>query len=241
MAGLQLETFLRAGQDPERAQYEILGGLQHVRHAFSKNIIYPHLADLIKLYEHLKTVTDQLEELRGRLPGRITGVDLEAGEVIYGNAEMPRDDIAYLEDLTHWALPMLQQAIEEGRTIFEFVDEHLHMEEVGIVPAYVHEGYLIIPDEASSAWCVLQYQLSVFTGPAERYRSLRTAHIKTIPVRPAGLEVSPQRVKLDLLTEHRDLPNPATFFVDPAIGFPYEATMLPVAKRKLMRHLMAQA
>jgi hypothetical protein len=50
---------------------------------------------------------------------------------------------------------------------------------------------------------------------------------------------SPQALKLSLMEERRELPNPATYFFDSDLDFPYEATMLPVAKRKLMRYLYA--
>lgn len=238
MRGLHLDTFLRAGYDLERAQYEILGGLQNVRQAFSKNIIYPHLAQLVTLYNNLRTIVARLSELRGNLPGHIRGVDLERGKLLYDAVEMPCDDVAYLEELVHWALPSIQQAIDEGRTIFEFVDDNLHMEEVGIIPSYIHEGYLIVPDPNEGVWCILQYSLSVFTGPDERYRGLRTLHLEAVPAAAVGL--TPQQVKLELVAERRDLPNPATYYFASDIDFPYEETVLPVAKRKLLRYLTGQ-
>jgi hypothetical protein len=42
------------------------------------------------------------------------------------------------------------------------------------------------------------------------------------------------------MEENQDLPNPATYFFDTEEVFPYERTMLPVVKRRLMRHLHEQ-
>jgi hypothetical protein len=235
MAGLSLDLFLGADGDLERAQYQILGGLQGVRAAFSRNIIYPYLGELIDLYGTLQGLLQQFGDFKQRLKGDVRDVDLEAKTLVFDIADMGADRVAYLEELIDWALPRVQEAIEEGRTIFEFVDENLFVEEVGIVPSYVEEGYLIVPDRITHTVHILQYNLSIFTSAKERYRSLKTTHVKSLAQR--GIYVSPHSIKLDLLAENRDLPNPATYFFATDLDFPFEPTMLPVAKRKLMRYL----
>ncbi len=237
MNALRLEHFMGAGADFEGAQYRVLGGIQQVRRAFARNLIYPYLAHLIKLYESLTTIVDQLEGLRASLPGTMKEVDLKARRIVYEKPALAPDQMSFVEDLIRWALPHIQAAIEEGRTVYEFVDEHLHLEEVGILPSYVEEGYLILPDLQNGQLHVLQYTLSVFTSSDEQFRSLRTAHVKSLPQH--GVYRSPQSIKLDLLAEHRELPNPATYFFATDLEFPFESTVLPIAKRKLMAHLAA--
>lgn len=239
MRGWGLELFTSALDDFERAQYQILSNLQHVRHQFSHNRIYPYLGDLVRLYGTLQSIVSSSENLRGALPANIKDVDLEAQEIIYEQPELESDQMQAIEDLIRWALPHIQSAIDEGKTIFEFVENHLQMEEVGIVPSYVQEGYLFVPDHEKAELHVLQYNLSIFMGPNERYRSLRTSHVKSIPQRL--IRHSPQRLKLSLMEERRELPNPATYNFDFDLDFPYENTILPVAKRKLMRYLFSDA
>ncbi len=238
MSDLRLEHFMRAGEDFERAQYRILSGLQQARQAFSRNVIYPHLSDLIRLHDVLHTIVGQLEDLRKVQPGALQGIDLEARRVVYKKRELEPDEMVYVEELIRWALPHLQQAIDEGSTVFEFVEEHLHLEEVGILPSYVEEGYLIMPDPQKHQLRILQYTLSVFTRTDERFRGLRTVQVKSIPQR--GVYPSPQSIKLQLISEKRDLPNPATYFFATDLDFPFEPTVLPVAKRKLMHYLATQ-
>lgn len=238
MNSWNLELFTSAVYDYERAQYQILSNLQSVRRDFSNNRIYPHLGDLIALYGTLQTIIDQSDHLREALPGSIKEVDLEAQEVIYEKSDLDGDKMQTVEELIQWAMPHVKAAIDEGKTIFEFVEDHLHMEEVGIVPSYVQEGYLFVPDRETDQLHVLQYSLSIFTGSEERFRSLRTSHVRSIPQRE--IRHSPQTIKLSLMEERRDLPNPATYYFDSEIEFPYESTVLPVAKRKLMRYLFSQ-
>jgi len=235
MAVLTLDQFMRAGSDVEHAQYRILDGLQKIRHAFSRNIIYPYLGELVNLYGTLRSVLHRLNDFRDAIPGTITGLDPDSLALQLDKSDLDPGQLGPVETLIEWALPLMQQAIEEGRTIFEFVDENLHLEEVGLVPSYVEEGYLLIPDHQFQRMHVLQYNLSIFESASERYRSLRTTHMKTIEQPNLGASLS--SVKLNLLDDYPELPNPATYFVDSEIAFPFESTILPIAKRKLMRRL----
>ena len=239
MSTIPLDLFVRPDLDAEHARYQVLGALQRVRRAFARTIIYPHLAELVRLHSTLRAVVERSEGLRNARPGAIKGIDLESKSVVYEQPDLSRDQMAHVEDRIRWALPHIEAAIEEGRTIFEFVEEHLHLEEVGVVPSYVQEGYLIVPDAEAKALHILQYQMTLFTNAEERFRSLKTIHVKTVP-QPL-IRRSPQSVKLELVEERRELPNPATYAFDTDLEFPYAATVLPVAKRKLMRYLYGQA
>ena len=238
MGGWNLDLFTSAVDDFEGAQYRILSNLQHARQQFASNRIYPYLGQLIQIYGTLQTIVSTSEGLREALPGKIIDVDLEAKEVVYEQPELETDQMMAVEELIQWAMPIIQDAIDEGKTIFEFVEDNLHMEEVGIVPSYVQEGYLFVPDHENRDLHILRYTLSIFTGPKERYRSLRTAHVRS--VRQQSVHQSPQHLKLSLMEERRDLPNPATYCFDFDLDFPYEETVLPVAKRKLMRYLFTE-
>ena len=236
MTGLRLEHFISAADDLEGAQYRILSGLQRVRQAFSRNIIYPYLGELIKLHGSLQDIIQKMGDVREAVPGTLTGIDLEARRLVYKKTRTGSDGMEAIEDLIRWALPHIQTAVDEGRLIFEFVEENIHLEEVGILPSYIEEGYLMLPDPQGQQLHILQYTLSVFTHAEERFRTLKTAHVKSITQR--GILPSPQSLKLELLSENRDLPNPATYFFATGIDFPYASTILPVAKRKLMQYLM---
>ena len=236
MAALHLGHFLSAGSDVESAQYRILGGLKQARKDFSNSVIYPALRELIQLRNALKEILEKLDELRdAATPGELKEVDLASQKLIYEKSQSAPDQFGVVEDLIRWALPRIEEAIEEGRTIYEFVEEHVHIEEVGIVPSYTAEGYLLVPDRRMYQVHVLQYSLSVFRSAGEQYRGLKTTPVKSVPQR--AVHVPPQSIKLNLLSERRELPNPATYSCSTDLDFSFEQTMLPVAKRKLMRHL----
>jgi hypothetical protein len=175
-------------------------------------------------------------------PRDIKEIDLDNKQVVYEWPELDEGQMADVKTLIEWALPRLREALEEGKTIYEFVAENLRLKEVGLVPAYRREGYLLVTEgrDGDGALHVMQYTLSIFDGSAdengERYRLLKTAPLKRIDY-DAGLVPEPQQVKLDLLEERRELPNPATYFFDSEVDFPFEPTVFPIVKRKLMRYL----
>jgi hypothetical protein len=237
MAILSIEHFLTAGTDLERAQYTILGALRSVKDDFARSAIYPHLSDLIDLHKTLRNLLDQLGGIRGAIPTPIESINPDSEETIQREEAPDLGAVGILTELIAWSLPKVTDIIEEGKTIFEFVDASLHVEQVGILPGYTEEGYLIIPDRAADELCVFRYVMSSVTRANERYRSLRTRPIKRMADRKV---IPPQHLKLELAREQPDLPNPATYYVDSELEFPFDQTVMPIAKRKLMRHLYRQ-
>ncbi len=235
MSELTLDMFIGAQRDYESSQLSILNGLQKIRRNFTQNRIYPPLAELIELYYTLKKITQSSQSLKDELPKRIKEIDLKGKRIIYEPLDLEGAQLAPIEDLINWAMPLVQKAIEEGQTIFNFVDENMKVKEVGILPSYVEEGYLLLPELGRDLLHVIRYEISIFSGPDQQYRNLKTTAISTMPLSRLGF--SPGRIKLDLMAEHRELPNPATYFFSTELDFPFNETILPVAKRKLLRQI----
>jgi len=144
-----------------------------------------------------------------------------------------------LEPLTRWLLPKIQTTINEGRTICDFVEEHADFETVGIVPHHQREGYLLIRVDGQDLFRVVRFSAWVLSGQEGWYHSLRTHHAIVSPELLDGPVESPNSWKRALLELNPDLPNPATFFLNVDLAFPYEETVLPLAKRRLLRYLAA--
>ena len=237
MESVSFDLFVSGLKDVESTQYRLQAYLQGIREAFARNVIYPHLSDLVTLHNTLAGVAGKLADVRDSAPGRLSGVDLSAHRLIYEKSDLGLEQLDDLEQLIEWALPRIRETIEEGRAIYEFVDENVTLEQVGIVPSYIEEGYLLVPDRADSRIHVVRYRISIFSGAQERFRTLRTTHVSSID---AGIiSPSPAEIKMKLTEENADLPNPSTFFLVTDLDFPFRETVLPVAKRKLIQNLYA--
>jgi len=232
---MDIELFTKIDRDLETRQYQILGALQKVKEQFRNNYIYPHLSSLIENFRILEDIESHITGLYEKFPRQIKKVDIEKMEIEHEVIFSDGGNLEMVKDLIQWARPYIEATINEGVSMFEYVDERLNVEQVGLMPGYTDEGYFFIPDNNEKKLCLFRYELSIFSSSDEKYRALKTNFVKKLEL--AAVHRSPNAVKMDLVKEYKELPNPATYAFNTELKMPFEYTLFPVAKRKLMRHL----
>ena len=85
---------------------------------------------------------------------------------------------------------------------------------------------------------VYQYRLSIFEKHDEKYRAIKTEFIET---RRRSLVHTYENLKTDLLRSRGELPNPAVYSIESPLSYPLEETLLPIAKRRLVRYITSAA
>jgi len=231
MHRISLELFTQPFDDLEQRQYQICAALDASRAQFRRNLLYPTLQELIGLYRTLEHVLSEYEHLH---QGEQV-LMLPATEQSQAESSSQQDSLMQLFELIRWALPRLAEVIEEGTALFDFVEENISIASVGVLPMYTSEGYIFIPEHRTYTLHVLRYSSSQLVEHGDRYRKLRTTEILSIHHR--SIWEAPEAVKHRLIAQYPELPNPATFACETELDFPYAETILPVAKRKLMRAL----
>ena len=232
---LTLDLFTQVQSDYEQRQYKVLAALKKVSEDFQHNKIYPHLSHLAELHHTLGDIRTRLNDLRSEFPKRIKKIDFVNQEIEHEIVFVDGSDLQKVEELIEWALPYIEAKIEEGKTIYEFVNEKILLEEVGIVPNYIDEGYFFVPDNEEAKLLLYEYEVSIFQSAHDQYRSLKTQFLKALEQGRALM--SPNSIKLDLINEFKKLPNPATYSFQTDLSFPFQETVLPVVKRKLIKQL----
>lgn len=232
---LNLDLFTQVQSDYEVRQYKVLAALKSISEDFQQNRIYPHLSELVKLRSTLLDIKNRLEDLRNDFPKRIKNIDMVNKIIEHEVVFVDGSDLSKVEDLIEWALPHIEAKIEEGKAIYEFVDDEIKIEEVGILPSYIDEGYFFVPDNEEARLLLFEYEISIFQSAQDQYRSLKTAFLKALHQGRAIL--SKNSIKLELIREHKKLPNPATYSFETELEFPFNETIFPVVKRKLMQQL----
>ena len=230
-----LSLFVKIGSDFEKRQYQILEALKRIKRRFRSNRIYPELGKMVELYRHLKDLSERVKELREELPKRIKEIDLQKMRIIREPVYVDPANLAEVEKMVDWGLPLVKKTMDEGVAVFEYVDENTSIEQVGIMPKYRDEGYVFVPNHQEHKLRLYQFELSIFHSSEDTYRSLKTSLVDSVQWGEAVQ--SPNAIKLNLIKKYQDLPNPATFSVDTKVECPYRETLFPVAKRKLVRHL----
>ncbi|TDJ54208.1 MAG: hypothetical protein E2O46_04840 [Ignavibacteria bacterium] len=239
MERISIESFFTSETDLEMNQYRILGGIREVRSNFDKKKIYPSLATLIELKRSIDKIKDERNNLDEKFPKQLKGFDIKTQKVIYESSHNINHNynIEEIFTLIDWALPYINDAIDEGIVLFDFVEKNITLEQVGILPIYKDEGYFMVTDNPGFKLQIHRYECTLFSSGTERYRSLKTKFVKS--ERQVIIKRSAESIKHELIKERKDLPNPATFLFDSDLDFPFTETIFPVVKRKLMSHIAA--
>ena len=220
--------------DFEYKKYILLAYLQEVSKSFSEAKLYPFLSDLFQHHNNLLALKERKENAINSFPKKITRMDVEHLRIEYDR--LVTDD-GCMEEINHildYAMPMLRQYVEEGKELYEFVEDKLLFVPIGVIPLRPVEGYLLLKQLNRNDVAVYEYGITLFENANEKYRSIRTLYVTTYT---AGITNTFESIKYDLIKNRKEIGNPATYAVESKMHFPFEETFYPIARRLLMRHL----
>lgn len=220
--------------DFELKKYTLLAYLQEINHHFCQNKLYPQLADLIFHYNNLVAFKENKKYLQEQFPKRLTGIQIEKLQLLYESMVEDDELMQELEEIIQYASLNMKEAINSGTEIYEFVENKLTIEPVGLVPLDHNEGYFLLCEGTCKNTWVYQYRLSIFEKHDEKYRSIKT---EFVDVWQRNIVNSYQNIKAQLIRNRSDLPNPAVYAVETPLTMPLEETLLPIAKRSLVRYI----
>ena len=220
--------------DFELKKYTLLAYLQEVNKYFTENKLYPQLADVIFHYNNIIAFKENKKYLQEHFPKKLTGIQLQQLQILYESMIEDDDLMCELEDIINYSATTMKETISSGSEIYEFVENKINIEPVGIIPLENKEGYFFLCEgKAKNTW-VYQYRLSMFEKHDAKYRSIKT---EFIDVWQHNYVNSYQNIKTELLKNRSEMPNPAVYAVETTMSFPIEETLLPVAKRSLVRYI----
>ncbi|MBY0436223.1 MAG: hypothetical protein K2U26_19180 [Cyclobacteriaceae bacterium] len=220
--------------DLEYKKYVLLAYLQKVKESFGRVELYPYLSDLVFHYRNLIALQENKALIFESFPKELSLDNLKNLEMNY--KKMIEDDaiMQEIESIMAFAVPQLKDSVEEGSAIYEFVESKCELSPVGVVPLYAHEGYMFITQPPEQETNVYRYQITVYQSSSESMRGLQTQFLCTTRY---NLTNTYEQMKMTLVKQYADLPNPAAFLVLSKMKFPYLQTLVPVAKRLLVKHL----
>ncbi|HSZ85365.1 MAG TPA: hypothetical protein VK787_05005 [Puia sp.] len=224
--------------DFELKKYTLLAYLQEVNKYFDQHKLYPQLSDIIFHYNNLVAFRENKKFLQEQFPKKLNGIQLEKLQVLY--EQMIQDDelMQELEEIINFSTSTMKKAISNGTEIYEFVEEKLKIFPVGIIPLEINEGYFFLSERSFHNTFVYQYRLSFFEKHDEKYRSIRTEFVDRWE---RNMVNTYENIKAELIKAKTDLPNPAVYSIETELKLPMEETLLPIAKRSLVRYISTAA
>jgi hypothetical protein len=231
------ETWFAEGRiDFELKKYTLLAYLQEITRYFNENKLYPQLADIIFHYNNIVAFRENKKYLQEHFPKKMTGVQMEKLQFLY--EQMLEDDelMSELEDIIHYSAGKMKSTINSGTEIYEFVEEKININPIGIIPLDTQEGYFFLSSSDTKNTRVYHYRLSIFEKHDEQYRSIKTSYLDNWH---RSISNTYEHIKSELIRNRSQLPNPAVYAIETVLTFPIDETLLPIAKRSLVKFLSA--
>jgi hypothetical protein len=232
MFALSDTWFIEGNIDFESKKYTLFAYLQKVNACFGQNKLYPPLADIVLHFNNLRSFKENKRLIQHQFPKRLTGIQLQKLALLY--EEMLADDelMQEIEAIVHYAMREIKAAISDGTNLYDYVENNLSVTPVGILPLDLNEGYFFLSNGQERQIRVYQYRLSIFEKSDARYRSLRSHYIDGWE---RNFTNSYESIKAGLMRAYRDLATPAVYAIETSLSYPVEETLLPIAKRSLVR------
>ena len=176
--------------------------------------------------------------LQQAFPQRLTQADIAAVKLTYQKIVDDDSSMREIEQIIAYALQKMDPAIQTGKEIYDFVESQLNIDPVGIVPLQPFNGYFSLRNGRERTNFIYEYSITIFENKDDKYRGININFIDTYE---ESILNTPEALKLNLIRRNQYMPNPAVYYVQSDITFPLEQTLLPVAKRSLVKYISKAA
>lgn len=232
MAILKNDWLTEGWIDFECKKYLLMAYLQEVNGNFGQYKLFPDLSNVQRHYE----TTAQLRQTKDRIVAsfskKLTGIDLKKKRFVYEKF-IESEHLSEIDSILDYSLPLFQQTLTRGQSQFADIEAQLTFAPVGIVPLHLQEGYLFIYRTQQNETDIYQYQIRLFENQTQR--GVQTTHLETVR---KSVSTTFENLKLTLIRKRSELPNPATYLVESAVDYPIQETLLPIAKRLIVKYLV---
>jgi hypothetical protein len=223
--------------DFEYKKYLLLAYLQETTKRFDQKMLYPKLSELVEHYRNLKLFQETKQTVAKDFPKEISKLDFENFKIEYKQLFDDDELLKEIDSIVDFALPQMEKKIELGKELYEEVADKVEVFPVGIIPLRNEEGYFLLSDYQQRMVNVYYYTITIFENMMEKYRGISTQFLFDYHI---SVSKPYEQIKVQLIKQHGNMPNPATYAVEFKRSFPLPETMLPVAKRSLVRYIATQ-
>ena len=220
--------------DFEYNQYTLMAYLMEANKEFRKTKIYPVLDELEWQVAELQTLRKNTRKLREAFPKKLSKLDVINQHLIYEEMLDVDKYIEHVERTVDFAIPKIEGISSEGKEIYSFVKEQCVLEPIGMLPLHVKEGYLFVAVDTTMDTSIYQYSLGLFESDK---KTVPAVHVKLIEkIKKARTETF-EFLKRKMIKKFKNMPNPATYLFQVRMSFPFEETVLPIAREFLVKYI----
>ena len=220
--------------DFEYKKYILLAYLKNVKVNFDDKKLYPHLSDLLFHYNNLITLKQNKNLIQDNFPKQLSKADFDKLQLIY--EQIVNDDkiMMEIEEILAFSIPRFKEHLVTGKGICDEMENNMTITPISFSALYNEAGYLFINIHNTHDTLVYEYQMTVFEKAEEKFRGVHTEYLETVT---KSLSNTFESIKYNLIKKYKKLPNPATFLIYSKVDCPFNETLLPIAKRLLVKHI----
>ncbi len=234
MEKLSPNWFIEGSIDAELKKYVMLAYLQQVEDDFEHFKLYPNLAELISHYRNLVGFKESKNLVQQNFPEILTSIDAQQFRLIYEKIVADDELMQEIMNIVNQSMMMMKHALNQGKDVYETLENRIKIEPIGIMPIYKNDGYLFLKTYSDKTTKVFQYHVSSFAQNTQEYRSINTQWVCDYEY---SLTTHFEFIKQDLVKKNKFLPNPAAFAAHAEIEIPILESLLPIVKRKIIQYL----
>ncbi|HET6243260.1 MAG: hypothetical protein H0V01_01720 [Bacteroidetes bacterium] len=224
--------------DFEYKKYVLLAYLSDVSNSFEQNLLYPCFSEIIDHYKNIMSVKENKKLISDAFPSKLQKIDLESFDMEYEKIIKDSDLFEELEQIINFSIPKFEYYLNEGKKIFDLIENNTTISSIGVVPLNADYGYMLLNNGINKKTYVYEYRTTIFEASEDKYRGLHTIFIETYK---RNFSTTFEFIKSDLIRKKRDLLNPATYAMETDLEIPLNETFLPIAKRMLIKHISETA
>jgi len=234
MAELKQDWITDGYIDLEYKKYMLLAYMQQVGQEFDAKKLYPKFSELVEHYRNLETLRERKKIAMNNFPKEISRLDLERFKIEYKTVMQDDELIKEIDDIISFAIPEFRSKMSLGRELFEEVEDKVEIFPIGVLPLEIEEGYFMLSDYMSRMINVYYYNITIFESALEKLRGIHTTLVSQYDM---SITNTYQNIKYELIKNTKQMP--AMYALEFKESFPLTETMLPVAKRMLVRYVTA--
>jgi uncharacterized protein YktA (UPF0223 family) len=223
--------------DVEYKTYLLLAYLSDIEKEFNESKIYPGFSDLYSHYQNLVSVKTGREQMKNSFPKALNAADWTNLRFEYETKVTENDFFQVVDEIIDYSIPAIKTHLDSGKELIELVDKNLNISEIGLSAPFTKNGYFFLCAPPKKETKVYQYALTNIVLEDGNYKALQVSHLSNIPL---SYSTTFESIKKDIIQNSKPNSGLATYLIESELYFPWEESLLPVAKRRFIEYLTKQ-
>lgn len=229
---IDISKITSCGSDWETNRYTFLNIIKSWQTELRKNKLYPVFEYSTQLQNKFISILNENIESKDWLEREVRGAFIDDHLVVLEKAHQISSQLDRLIDFVKWGIEINKEVIDEGEIIKQFVYDSIDIISVCEADKYKGKGYIFIPDNQKRLLKIFLYELSITWIVDEPEEFLELNLLRSIPFEV--IDVSHEEVINKFIKYNHQLYDPMIYLCKSDSDFPFNETILPVIKSKLL-------